>query len=622
MMSEETQRLMQGINALTSTIGKAEGIVHDELDALVVAMNEKLHQLERGYCDVVVQGSFTVGKSLFINALLGQDLLPTSTMSCTSFPVLIEEGESEAVTLYQDGQERTMSLQEFQQWAPYTTEDLNELMHSGNSVRLQDVTYARICIKHPLLACGLRIIDSPGLDDNCQATTFASHAASVSSLMVFLCDARGLTQLDLEYLKKFARKDTLFVLNKKDLYMSGEQDKVVCHTLDLLHTICPDESVETRLLAVSARQARTAQRGMKWDWMESCEKPVTEEHARMLYRSSGMPEVRTALESFAERFHSGLFPDESVSYLLDCSSHALTSFVLQLEERHRQALALLEEEQKNVSYDLQQCQDNVKKQELAFDAFLQGCQQVCHMLPQEYAAAVRLSWDKQIQNICKQFSIKKSDYWQLGVDHMNPFLSQKECEERAARLMEPFFVAVTEYLEREMKDIVQTKELQFCELEHKLNDSLGFACHPLPQGIDIIYYIQAEPDKILLPSTQSGLGKSACKSILATLSAQLLTGGIGALLMFLFVNSRVEGACQSQVVAILNALREEILSLVTEQAERQCSMLALRLTGMVNEARKNCLMKPKAHIFALQKRHGVLKRRIQQEKEMSMINLS
>lgn len=60
-------------------------------------LNEIKQKLVQGRFNLVVLGEFKRGKTTFLNALLGVDLLPTAVVPLTSIITLIEYGESTKV---------------------------------------------------------------------------------------------------------------------------------------------------------------------------------------------------------------------------------------------------------------------------------------------------------------------------------------------------------------------------------------------------------------------------------------------------------------------------------------------------------------------------------------------
>ncbi|MEM3846429.1 MAG: dynamin family protein, partial [Candidatus Parvarchaeota archaeon] len=73
--------------------------------------------------NLVVIGQFKRGKSTFINALLGKEILPTSVLPLTSIVTIINYGErQEAIVHFIDGSSKSIPLSEI---SLYVTEKHN-----------------------------------------------------------------------------------------------------------------------------------------------------------------------------------------------------------------------------------------------------------------------------------------------------------------------------------------------------------------------------------------------------------------------------------------------------------------------------------------------------------------
>lgn len=577
-----------------------------EMKALLEALQEKVGQLQQDCCDVVVQGSFTVGKSYFINALLGQELLPVSALSCTSFPICIEQGKP-SVTLCREHGESVMTLEEFQKWAPYTLQDREQMMQTGEISRFQDVRYASIRMQHPLLQHGMRIIDCPGLDDNYQATRFAVHASRPCSLMVYVTDAKGLTLNDMEYLKHYAAKHCLFVMNKKDMFCSAdEMQQGIDRTRNMLATLRPDQDLGQRLFAVSALQARCAQKGVRYDYCRDEEVAMTKVQAQRALRDSGIPQVKAALTQYAADYARKGYRDDTVEDLLNQAERAIKAHQRRLEEAKREKRLLMKREVAVIDQSIQQVDCEQQHIGVALDKFLIQAQCICRGIPQGYAERINQTWGDRVKDICQKMPISKSNYWKLGLDRMNIFISEKEREERTWRLLQPLYQAFFQYMDNEMKKLIAEKSRQLEQLEKDLQSSMGWTDRILVSATNGVPALCINPSQQLSYSASTSLGNSACKAIIAIVAAQVVTGGIGALATFLFANSRAENSCNTHVVTLLSKLKEESMKYVLQQASKQVSLSCQHLAYCVEQSRKHHLKEPKARIRLLQARKRML----------------
>lgn len=112
-----------------------------------------------GDLNTLVMGRFSSGKSVFLNAFLGAGLLPVDVRPCTAVIGEIIYGSEWKFTLYpKDTTKLAFSISR-EQLSEYIT-----IPHEGEN---RENPYSRLIIQAPLPICknGIRMIDSPGLDD-------------------------------------------------------------------------------------------------------------------------------------------------------------------------------------------------------------------------------------------------------------------------------------------------------------------------------------------------------------------------------------------------------------------------------------------------------------------------
>lgn len=117
---------------------------------------------------VLVAGEAKRGKSTLVNALLGLPVLPTGVLPLTALATTIRFGMHDSVTAgMADGRTET-----------YPVSALDELVtergNPGNRRRLREVT---VLAKTPLLACGVELVDTPGMGSVHGHNTIEAEAA-------------------------------------------------------------------------------------------------------------------------------------------------------------------------------------------------------------------------------------------------------------------------------------------------------------------------------------------------------------------------------------------------------------------------------------------------------------
>ena len=216
-------------------------------------LNENLH--------VVVLGSFKRGKSTFINALLGEEILPSYATPCTAVINEVKWGETKKAVVHFRSIDELTSLQKlglaslpekarkhlkrFKKGDVEPLEiQLDELEEyvvikdPGNDTfeSINDLPYDHVEIfwDLPLLKNGVVIIDSPGLDE-CESRTriterYLGRADAI--LYVQSCVAlAGQTEMDFidNSLISNGYEDLLFICNRFDEIKAKERQRVVAY---------------------------------------------------------------------------------------------------------------------------------------------------------------------------------------------------------------------------------------------------------------------------------------------------------------------------------------------------------------------------------------------------------
>ena len=155
---QTAKEYLQRTQQLFDTFGSTE------LKSSHAKFSELLSALDSDAIWLVVLGEFSRGKSSLVNALLGIELLPTAVQATTAintFVRMLPEGRSERFIRihFQDGRPA--------QEIPWTDDTAlerwgTELDESHADARKQ-VDYIEAFMSHPLLAKGLVLVDTPGL---------------------------------------------------------------------------------------------------------------------------------------------------------------------------------------------------------------------------------------------------------------------------------------------------------------------------------------------------------------------------------------------------------------------------------------------------------------------------
>jgi GTPase SAR1 family protein len=152
--------------------------------------------LQQGVFRLMVLGDMKRGKSTFLNALIGENILPSDVNPCTALLTVLRYGEEKKVTVHFKG-DRSPEELDFAMFKTKYTIDPAEAkrLEESNNPAFPDVDYAVVEYPLELLSKGIEIIDSPGLNDtearnelslgylnNCHAVLFVLSATQPCTL--------------------------------------------------------------------------------------------------------------------------------------------------------------------------------------------------------------------------------------------------------------------------------------------------------------------------------------------------------------------------------------------------------------------------------------------------------
>jgi GTP-binding protein EngB required for normal cell division len=250
---------------LAGLLGRARSCVRDlwpdgsRYGTALTALQERLVEQR---LQVAVLGQFKRGKSTFLNALLGEALLPTGVVPLTAIATFIRWAAAPAVRVsYLDDrvpeEQSAAGPGEIQgQLSRFVTEE-------GNSRNRLKVAWVDVFYPAPILRYGIVLIDTPGVGSTLRHNTDAAVEVLPecdAGFFVLSVDP-PVTEAELAYLERIRPTvgRLFFVLNKID-YLSGDERRAA---VDFMRrTLCehvPAEA-ETPVFAVSARQGLQAKR--------------------------------------------------------------------------------------------------------------------------------------------------------------------------------------------------------------------------------------------------------------------------------------------------------------------------------------------------------------------------
>jgi len=255
--------LNQAAEALDG-IGPAFDSRADRLRALLRRLQEEQFHL-------AVLGQFKRGKSTLLNALLGEEVLPSSVIPVTAVPTFIRAGGERrarvSITGGRDIETDAVGPEDLREFlSHYVTEEANPANRLG-------VCQVEVMHPAPILRDGLVLIDTPGIG--------STHRHNTEATLNFIpqCDAAlfvmspdpPVTEVEIDFLKEVRTRigRVFFVLTKSDYLVGSEKHKMLEFLSGVLHEkagVDPDAPI----VAVSARLGLEARRECdERKWAES-----------------------------------------------------------------------------------------------------------------------------------------------------------------------------------------------------------------------------------------------------------------------------------------------------------------------------------------------------------------
>ena len=285
-MYQQYEAFQEKRKTLVALTHELQGLLHS-LD--MAETENKINQLESlvqsDSFKVLVLGEFKRGKSTFINAMLGDEILPAYARPCTAIINEVKWGEPRRALLHPA---KTTENAEVLQPQEVPVEQLEEYVVIQDDVsELHGNRYDRVELFWPLALCqnGVEIIDSPGLNEHDirQKVTMDYLSRVDAVLFVLSCEAlASKSELDVvdNILKPTGHEDIFFICNRFNMIRAKEREDVRQYGISRL----------------APRTKRGAERVFFISALDALEGRIENDGERVT--KSGMLEVEQELERF------------------------------------------------------------------------------------------------------------------------------------------------------------------------------------------------------------------------------------------------------------------------------------------------------------------------------------
>lgn len=234
-------------------------------------IKELKSRLARGRLHLAVLGQFNRGKSTFLNAITGLDVLPTSVLPSTSVPTIIAYGkELSCCVRFLDSKPPLLVRQSADAIRDTLTKYVAEENNPNNQLCVKEV---EVTTPSQLLENGTVLLDTPGFGStHLHNTRTALTVLTECDAAIFLLSADPpLTQTELEFLKQVNLyvPRIFFVVNKTDLLSSDELATIDTFITNIL-VMQMKYPADLKLFHICARKGALARGDLRSSmWIES-----------------------------------------------------------------------------------------------------------------------------------------------------------------------------------------------------------------------------------------------------------------------------------------------------------------------------------------------------------------
>ena len=253
-----------------------------------------INNLKNEEFSIVLVGEFSSGKSTFLNALMGEKILPSFTDETTATVNFLrhkeksENGEAGRVYFKDENGQHVEILEK----SDFDT--ISKYVCTKSDIGVAStIDHVDLFLESKFLEGNVTLVDSPGLNgtaDGHREITETQIEKSSASIFMFKADQPG-SKTDFDFLRELKNKvnTIIFVLNKiDDIKVSeGETTESVIKSLkDSYKRQFPEETTIPEIWGVSAYQALVARSRQNLDYHDRSnyskeEKDILEEKSRM-----------------------------------------------------------------------------------------------------------------------------------------------------------------------------------------------------------------------------------------------------------------------------------------------------------------------------------------------------
>jgi GTP-binding protein EngB required for normal cell division/polyhydroxyalkanoate synthesis regulator phasin len=257
----------------------------DEFDAEQVAADARsvAERVSEGRFYVACIGQFKRGKSSILNALVGDNVLPTGVVPVTTVPTIVRYGSHAAARVrFETGAGV---------WTDIPVKTVDEYVsEEKNPENAKHVAALEIFVPSPLLKTGMCFVDTPGLGSVFTGNTAATQAfiPHIDAALVVIGADPPLAGEELVLVEAVARhvQDLIIIVNKSDRTTDAERAAAVAFARHQLEKRLHQHSAGPLFEVSAAEQLEHRGTGRDWGKLVASLNKLVEGSGRRLIRAA------------------------------------------------------------------------------------------------------------------------------------------------------------------------------------------------------------------------------------------------------------------------------------------------------------------------------------------------
>ncbi|PPJ63947.1 dynamin family protein [Cuspidothrix issatschenkoi] len=188
-------------------------------------IDDVLQRIEQRTFSIAVVGEFKRGKSTFINALLGQEILPSDILPCSATLNRVTYGvKPEVKIIFKDGNQEQIPIEKLNDYVTKLTPE--------SEITAQSIKEAIVYYPIPYCQNNIDVIDTPGLNDDQNMTEVTlSVLPQVDAAIMIILAQSPFSQFERDLLEnKLLTNDlgrVIFVVNIWDSYTPEQTERIL-----------------------------------------------------------------------------------------------------------------------------------------------------------------------------------------------------------------------------------------------------------------------------------------------------------------------------------------------------------------------------------------------------------